>query len=518
MHELEKIVYFMDNYSDFGGAANTLLRQAVLTKKAGKKVLVVVSARGNVCEDYLRICARGDLPVHELCFSVTNQPEGIDLLSVFEDYDGIESFLKEHEPDIVHSVQLNPVVELACRELEIPHIMNIYQALPAFFRFGYADIFPRYHLCDSLYYSNFWNKYLGTASCCVRTVADRVKRKSEYFMDNKSVNFVCIGQLCERKNQLEVIKAFKIAVQEYGVCGRIHFYGRMETLYTELCMRYIRDNGMQKYTQIKGFSENMEEVYLDNDVLICGSISESYPNVISEALSYGLIVISTPVAGVPEVITDRENGYLCKGYKAKDIADSIQEFSNDATMGKLTGVRKNAYVTYERVHSPESVTLSLLECYREILYGYKPKNDYTINTLNKEFGGFINKFYQHRDCFTCVDYIRVNLWKIYYVIQRLGKMSAEGSCYIWGTGKYGRVYKEILDIFAPDAAIAGYIDSYAKGQYMGYRVTSPDKVLCNGSNIILVGIFTKREEVFAILNQNHFEYNANYFTFDSYTW
>lgn len=513
----EKIIYFMDHYPNLGGAANTLLRQAALMKKAGKTVLVVVSSWGNICEEYLKICDEEGIRDYELCYFVTSQPEGVDLFSVLEHYDAVKAFLKEQIPDIVHSVQLNPVVELACRELKIPHIMNIYQIMPEFFSFKYADIFPQYHICDSLFYANVWKKYLGTKSYCVRTVAMEGNRK-EYPARTDYLRFVCVGLLCERKNQLEVIRAFELAIKIYGLNGRLQFWGHVMTPYAELCRQYIIDRKLQKNIEINGFTKDIEAVYRDNDVLICGSTSESYPNVVSEALSHGLAVISTPVAGVPEVIKNRENGYLSKGYEAEDIADCIQKAYKDVRTGRLHKILENARITYEAVHSPDAVTLKLLKCYEEVLADYKAEDRYTVDALKTDFSEIICKYYKYMDYFTDHNYVKNYLWKIYYVANTLMKLCEKNNCYIWGTGKYGKLYKEILDVFAPGLTIAGFIDSYAEGQCMGYEIVDPKKVLKQNGNIILVGILTKRKEVFDILDRYGFRYNDSYFIFDPFSW
>lgn len=513
----KKIVYFMDHYSEFGGAANTLLRQAVLMKKAGKTVIVVVSSWGKICEEYLHICAGEGIEICKLCYFVTSQPEGVDILSIFKNYDDVRDFLQEYTPDLVHSVQLNPTVELACRELKIPHIMNIYQALPAFFKFEYPDIFPHYHICDSLYYANFWQKYLGTVSYCIRTVAEGGER-NRVSIDQEDLRFVCVGLLCERKNQLEVIKAFEIAVKRYGLHGKLRLFGRLETAYAELCRQYIKENKLYDCIEIKGFSEDMETIYQNSDVLICGSTSESYPNVISEALAHSVVVISTPVAGVPEVISSRKNGYLCKGYEAADIAECIQEFIYDVQSNSLGTILENAYASYNEIHSPRAVTSKLLESYEDVLTIYKAENGYSVNELKSEFGEFIDIFYKNENCFTNVNYVRASLWKIYYVVRSLSKFGEKFSYYIWGTGKFGLIYKEILDVFAPEIVIAGYIDSYATGRYMGYEIVEPDRVLGNENNVILVGVITRQKEIFDSLNKHNFAYNKNYFTFESFAW
>lgn len=513
----EKIIYFMDHYPKFGGAANTILWQAVLMKRAGKNVSVAVSSWWKVCEEYIRICEREGIQVYELCYCVTSQPEGVDIFGIFDHYEEIKTFLNDNLPDMVHSVQLNPVVELACRELKIPHVMDIYQVIPEFFQFKYVDIFPHYHICDSFYYADLWHKLLGTRSYCVRTVADEGKQR-QYSIESDELKFVCVGLLCERKNQLEVIKAFELIVKSYGLRGRLQLWGHDETSYAEFCRQYIQERELQDYIELQGFSENMEAVYENSDVLICGSTSESYPNVVSEALAHGLVVISTPVAGVPEVIRDGENGYLSEGYEAKDLAICIQRVCKDIRAGSLQRMIEQARVTYEETHSPRAVTVDLKKCYEKILAEYQAENGYTIHDFQKEFAGITDRFYKSQDCFTNSDYVKASLWKIYYVTNFLKESGKEHICYIWGTGKYGKAYKEILDVFAPELTVAGFIDSYAKGQFLGYEIVEPEAVLGHNENRILVGVITKRSEIFAILNQNDFRYNEHYFTLEPLLW
>ena len=86
-------------------------------------------------------------------------------------------------------------------------------------------------------------------------------------------------------------------------------------------------------------------------MLICGSTIESYPNVISEAMAYGLIIISTPVAGVPEILEDRINGYLTEDYTIDAICKKILEVDEDINKNKVDSVLKNAHKTFLLNHS-----------------------------------------------------------------------------------------------------------------------------------------------------------------------
>lgn len=517
---VHKIIYFMDNYANLGGAANTLLRQAALMKKLGKDVRVVVSKYGEegICQDYIHICAKEEIPVYELFFSVENQPEGIDILSVFRGYEGVRDFIRKQSPDIVHSVQLNPVAELACRELKIPHVMNIYQALPDFFAWNYPDIFPHYHICDSLYYASFWQRYLGTRSYCVRTMAESF-RKENSMPDPEQIRFLCVGQVCERKNQLEVIRAFETVIRQ-GLKGRLQIWGHVVPPYGEACRKYIADHDLQEHIFIKGYTDDMDKVYQNSDVLICGSKSESYPNAVSEALANGLIVISAPVAGVPEVIRDRENGYLCKGHSAEEIAEGICSFYEDMQAGKLFEISEHAEHTYQSLHSKDAVTMQLMNAYKSILSEYRQNSiaQYNIKDLETEWKDFILQWEKKRDIFDVENGIGRYLWKIFYVVKKIRTVMAEhpGGCYIWGTGKYGRLYKDILDAFAPEIRLSGFIDSYKTGYYMGYEILAPGDI-SNVGNMILVGM-RQYEEVVRQLEDREYRYGTDYFIFEPVPW
>jgi len=61
----------------------------------------------------------------------------------------------------------------------------------------------------------------------------------------------------------------------------------------------------------RGIQKNMQQIYSDADFLIQGSFVEGFPNVVLEALSYGIpsIVFNAP-GGHKEMIVNRENGSI----------------------------------------------------------------------------------------------------------------------------------------------------------------------------------------------------------------
>ena len=166
--EKDTILYFLDYGMSFGGAVNTLLRQAVLMKRAGHKVIIFFSDYWGkeLQKEYKEIFQKEGIEYEWATYQIASHPEDIDIICIDNNYEQIRQKIMVHNPDILHSVQLNPCVELVSRELGISHIMNIYPLLPEFFSVDYINIFPHYHICDSWYWAErrFWGYALETAT------------------------------------------------------------------------------------------------------------------------------------------------------------------------------------------------------------------------------------------------------------------------------------------------------------------------------------------------------------------
>ena len=139
-----------------------------------------------IAKEYFTICEKSNIEMIRLPFQISSQPEDIDIISIIVNYSIVRNVIKEYAPDLLHSIQINPIVELVSRELKIPHIMNIYQIQEQFFSICYTDIFPRYHICDSWYYANIWKMMIHSDSVCIRTVANRPSCRKTTDKDTRS--------------------------------------------------------------------------------------------------------------------------------------------------------------------------------------------------------------------------------------------------------------------------------------------------------------------------------------------
>lgn len=508
------ILYFLDYGKSFGGAANTLLQQAILMKKAGHEVTIFMSDYydTDIEKGYQEICFDNQISFNWLTYQICFHTEDIDIMCLLQNYDSVKEIIKGYKPDILHTIQINPLIELISRDLKIPHIMNIYSLIPAFFSIDYLDIFPHYHICDSEYYAKKWNKYLDTDYTCIRTVVNKNSEQEKLVTKNEEINYICVGSVYKQKNQLGVIKAFHKAMLS-GLKGTLAVYGYNENVYGEQCQRYIEENSLQGSISMKGFCSDMQSEYVQADVLICGSTRESYPNVISEAMANGLVVVSTPVGGIPEIIEDGINGYLSIDYTSDSICDKILESYRDYKSGRINTILKNSYKTFQENHSPEIVTRNLLNYYSYVIDNYKEIKEITIHHVEECFAKLINFYQKNKSVFTDSKFIERKLWYIYHIQDILDerKKNTDLKYYIWGTGKYATCVKEIIEVFFPEIMIEGYIDTYRKGYFGGKKIDSPTSILKNENSIVFVGAANGQIEIIEEFESNGKSCNANYF-------
>ncbi len=81
------------------------------------------------------------------------------------------------------------------------------------------------------------------------------------------------------------------------------------------------------------------------DVLLLPSLSEGIANVVLEAMATGVIVISTNVGGMNEVISNKETGLLVNAYSCSDIIESIIWIKENPN--KCSKIQSNARLKIE---------------------------------------------------------------------------------------------------------------------------------------------------------------------------
>jgi len=131
-----------------------------------------------------------------------------------------------------------------------------------------------------------------------------------------------IGRLSEEKGVMNFVRAIPLILNKrddteflIGGDGQL-----LEKIKDEL-----QDKKLANMVAITGWIPHEHLVCYFNDLrlLVTPSYTEAIPAVAFQGMACGTPVLATPVGGVPDVISDEENGFILKDNSPQRIADSV---------------------------------------------------------------------------------------------------------------------------------------------------------------------------------------------------
>ncbi len=139
-------------------------------------------------------------------------------------------------------------------------------------------------------------------------------------------NVLFLGRLGERKGVYDLIGVIPEIVKSMP---DVHFYigGDGEV---EKCKEMSLKKGVEDHVTFLGWitGDQKERLLKACSVFVLPSYHEGMPMSLLEAMSYGLVVVSTKVGGIPKVVRNDETGYLIEagdtGGLFKKIIEAVQ--------------------------------------------------------------------------------------------------------------------------------------------------------------------------------------------------
>jgi glycosyltransferase involved in cell wall biosynthesis len=150
---------------------------------------------------------------------------------------------------------------------------------------------------------------------------------------NEIIKICYLGRLEEDKSPRKVIEIANELINnrhESGYLFTIIGDGRLKGKLEEDVAKY----DLNHKVVFTGFVENPYEYLVNQDILLITSEMEGSPLSIHEALSIGVIPISTNVGGVSEIILDKENLINYDADMIEHFANRIQDLNRMGVFDK----------------------------------------------------------------------------------------------------------------------------------------------------------------------------------------
>jgi len=260
--------------------------------------------------------------------------------------DRLEEALREIQPDVIHAhfgpagVIMAPVAD----RLGVPLAITLYGydvsrlTREKFWREKYSSAFSKAslligissHICSRI-------RELGGDSektfCCHLGVdlSQFKYRHADGSFDGKTVQCLHVGRLVEKKSPIDLVRAFKIALDETG--GNIDLQLKIAgdgPLRADL-RQEVRDLGIEGHVSLLGAVPHSRVVkllaqanlYTQHCKTASNGDQEGQGVSFVEASASGLPIIATRHNGLPDVILDGETGYLVEEGDVKAMGRKI---------------------------------------------------------------------------------------------------------------------------------------------------------------------------------------------------
>ncbi|MCP3738754.1 N-acetyl-alpha-D-glucosaminyl L-malate synthase BshA [Rossellomorea sp. BNER] len=182
-------------------------------------------------------------------------------------------------------------------------------------------------------------------------------RKEYLILEDEKV-IIHVSNFRGVKRVQDVVKTFKNIQDHLPAKLLLVGDGPEKTLICQL----VKELGIEDRVLLLGKQDNLEELYSISDLKLLLSEKESFGLVALEAMACGVPCIGTNVGGIPEVIFDGMNGYICPFGDIEEISKkAIAILSDEKLYKKLSdGAIETAR---ERFHSKK-----IVEQYEAIYY------------------------------------------------------------------------------------------------------------------------------------------------------
>ena len=225
-------------------------------------------------------------------------------------------------------------------------------------------------MCDAMIVlSQSWKKYfvsIGMSEERIYVLNNIVSPPTIFpkkHSEDGKLHLMFMGEISKRKGGYDLLNAI--------VDNKEYFNGRLLLRMggNEVdgdIKAYIHEHGLESLVSYEGWIAGKKKIDCLNweDVYILPSYNEGLPIAVLEAMAYRHPVISTPVGGIPEIITTGDNGILVKPGDIKGIANALKYYIENRKLIMLHGQRSAQKVQH---FFPNEVFEQLSSIYRLLL-------------------------------------------------------------------------------------------------------------------------------------------------------
>jgi 5'-nucleotidase len=206
--------------------------------------------------------------------------------------------------------------------------------------------------------------FVGVPPMCItHNGTDKSPAIADKHQAGKVFTILVLGIVCPRKNQLWAIKLFKKFATNLKNAKLLIVGARYTRAYeAEYVEKLRKERQDDPRIEIIDVTSYVDQYYAIADCLLVTSINEVTPMVIPEAMSWGIPILSTNIAGIPEMFTHGVEGFQFKPFDDESALTSMKSLYDSPLLRKQMGCAGK--VRYAEMFDLDG----MVDRYRQVLF------------------------------------------------------------------------------------------------------------------------------------------------------
>lgn len=176
------------------------------------------------------------------------------------------------------------------------------------------------------------------------------------------------GTISETKGVNDLVNACLILI-EHGIKFQLRLAGKGGSFETALRSK-AKENGWDWLEFLGKLSrEEVYRNYIEADVCCFPSWWETMPMVCLESMALGAVIVSTKVGGIPEIITDGHDGFLCESRNPKALAETLEK-ALSLNKSERQNITTNSQATVAKRFNSDYISQRMLNYFENVIADY----------------------------------------------------------------------------------------------------------------------------------------------------
>ncbi|TFW21156.1 glycosyltransferase family 1 protein [Massilia arenosa] len=172
---------------------------------------------------------------------------------------------------------------------------------------------------------------------------------------------LCLGRMNKGKGSYDLLQAAADIVPKTPI--QLHLGGDGETAQVQ---QRAQELGIAPHVHVLGWvrADAKQKELAEASIFVLPSYNEGLPMSVLEAMANGLPIVSTPVGGIPEAVSDGVEGFLVQPGDVRALADRLALLANDPALAHRMGAAARRKV--EAAYSTDAVVPRLEKIYKDL--------------------------------------------------------------------------------------------------------------------------------------------------------